>query len=182
VGVSINAGAQYTNSPDVQLAVVWPLGQTSLLAANDGGFAAGVTFPVAATVPWRLDASGPERLPKTVYLRFGEATQTFQDDIILDQTAPVVASATTTAPASASAVAAARRARRYRVRVRASDNVSGVAAMQLAARKARPGAVTPFRGLVTYRTSASRFHVRVQDRAGNWSAWRTVRIRRIRPA
>jgi hypothetical protein len=42
--------------------------------ANDGGFAAGLPSPVVKELSWNLDSSGPERLPKTVYLRFLTAT------------------------------------------------------------------------------------------------------------
>ena len=47
-------------------------------------------------IDWALDSSGPERLPKTVYVRFqiGPLTSdNFTDDIILDERPPVVNSA-----------------------------------------------------------------------------------------
>ena len=47
-----------------------PAAATGLLISNDGGFAGALPMPIAKEVPWRLDSSGPERLPKTVYLRY----------------------------------------------------------------------------------------------------------------
>src|SRR4029079_9821871 len=84
VGVSINNGAQYTNDPDVHVAVVWPACVHTLTISNDGGFRAAEVKALARTTDWTLSSSGPERLPKTIYVRFDGSTQTFQDDIILD--------------------------------------------------------------------------------------------------
>jgi outer membrane protein assembly factor BamB len=173
VGVSINAGAQYTNDPAVQVSVVWPRGVRTATLSNDGGFRSASVFDVRAVIRWGLATSGPERLPKTIYVRFDGGTQTFTDDIILDETPPVIASATTSAPAfAASAVA---RSRSYRVSIKASDKTSGVAKLQAAAKKSKPGAAVRYRSKATVRSAAAPRYVRVQDRAGNWSAWRALK-------
>ena len=128
--MTINDGALYTNDPHVKLSIVSPeLGRT-LRVANDGGFRAAKVFAVKNTIRWRLASPARERLPKTVYLRFGNDAQTFTDDIILDQTDPVVASAALAQSAAATAsaapaVTAASAGRTYRVRVRAKDATSG---------------------------------------------------------
>lgn len=178
VGLSINDGAQYTNDPDVRLRVVWPLGASNLLVANDGGFALGVLSAVAPTIAWRLDSSGSERLPKTVYARFGDTTQTFQDDIILDETPPKVASATLGTGTVATA-AAASKLRSYGLRVRATDGNSGVASLQVASSVKRPGRIVAYRkrGVSVKLPARPRF-VRALDRAGNTSPWRRIRGRR----
>ena len=110
MGISINNGDYATNTPHVQLDIVWPAFASAALISNDGGFnAAGgtVTVPLSAKVPWTLRSEGPERLPKIVYLRFPDSstpTETFFDDILLDTLRPVVQSArsVSTSPASAS--------------------------------------------------------------------------------
>src|SRR3954453_235866 len=125
-----------------------PSWASSLRVANDGGFRAAKAFPVRNTIRWRLAESGPERLPKTVYLRFGSEAQTFTDDIILDQTKPSVTSATVAGSgataSSAVATATASKGRTYRLRIGAKDATSGVSKVQFAATKRRPSALRKF--------------------------------------
>lgn len=176
VGVSINGGAQFTNDSTVILKPVWPNFSQTLTVSNDGGFAKAEVFPVEGSVSWTLDSSGPERLPKTVYVRFDQATQTFQDDIILDQTAPVVILARLVSHAPVPRSAAAKR-RRYRIRLRASDRVSGVAAAEVATSKKHPSAPVTFRSKLIIAARTLPRWVRVQDRARNWSHWRKIAFR-----
>jgi hypothetical protein len=157
VGISINDGAQYTNDPDVDLRVVWQLGDNTVLLSNDGGFAGAEPLPVSAHTPWRLDSSGPERLPKTVYARFGAGTQTFTDDIILDETEPTLSSVTF--------------ASKRRLRIGARDRTSGLRSFQLTRKKAHPGKRHRFHRTVRYKGKARHLYVRVFDRAGNRSRW-----------
>jgi hypothetical protein len=183
VGVSINNGDEFTNDPNVKVRTVWPLGAMSARIANDGGFAGAQSFDVARDIPWKIRSSGSERLPRTIYVRFGataqmpggvtiDPTKTFQDDIILDQTDPSVISA---AISGSSAVGAAAAKRSYKIRLRASDRTSGVARAQLATTKTKPLAPTTFRSRLSA-TSVSRPRwVRVRDHAGNWSRWRAIR-------
>jgi hypothetical protein len=177
-GMTINNGALYTNDPDVTLSVVAPNWAHSLRVANDGGFGDAKSFPVRNTIRWHLTESGRERLPKTVYLRFGNDAQNFTDDIILDQTKPTVTSAAVGGPAAAAAevTATTSKARTYRVRIRAKDATSGVARVQFATRsKSRPSALQKFAGTVHYRGAQAPKYARVQDRAGNFSRWRSIR-------
>jgi hypothetical protein len=171
VGVSINAGAQFTNDPNVTVSVRWPAFATSLLISNDGGFADAVTVPVDASIAWTLDSSGPERLPKTIYVRFlgGQSgPETYQDDIILDQTPPTV-------DGVRAAVRGSGDARSYQLKIRASDELSGVAQMQITNDTADPGDLVPFAAKTQVRTRSRKLLVRVQDLAGNFSPWRKVR-------
>jgi len=180
-GMTVNDGALYTNDPDVTLSIVAPRGIGSLRVSNDGGFRAAKTFPVRSTIQWHLAESGPERLPKTVYLRFGTDAQTFTDDIILDQTRPTVSTATVDASragaaSAAVAQAATAKARTYRVRIRAKDATSGVAQVQFAARSKRhPTAARKFARVSRYTGTRAPKYVRVRDRAGNYSNWRSIR-------
>jgi streptogramin lyase len=174
VGVSINGGDAYTNSPNVVLDVVWPACTTTVTVANDGGFRSADARATAAQISWKLSTSGSERLPKTVYLRFGTSSQNYTDDIILDQSAPKILSAT----ASVAQVAERRAAtgRTVRVAVRALDRGgSGPAAVQI--RSGRKQTTSAYGKGVTIATNAAAIRVRVRDRAGNWSAFRTVPVR-----
>jgi hypothetical protein len=169
IGVSIDAGAQYTNNRDVAISVVWPAGGWNLLLSNDGGFQNAITFPLAPQIAWRLDSSGPERLPKTVYVRFGASAQTFQDDIILDETQPRLKSVSVQGPASVS-VAVAAATKNVRLRLNAVDRTSGVERMQIARSKSAPAKWRTFKKRTSF-MGAKRPWVRVRDRAGNESRW-----------
>ncbi|HEY5196560.1 MAG TPA: hypothetical protein VIJ51_05990 [Solirubrobacteraceae bacterium] len=187
VGVSVNAAATYTNSTAVTLTIKAPGGATSVVVANDGGFGGARTFTVAANCQyaWTLTSSGSERLPKTVYVRFAgsgiDANQTFTDDIILDQTAPQVKSATLSpttggSPSAKTASVASARAR-YVLRVHATDDSSGVAKLQLAGSPTAKHRVTlTYRARTTLSSLAGARWIRAVDRAGNYGRWKRVTI------
>ena len=174
IGVSINSGARYTNDPEVRVAIVWPFGERSVVVSNDGGFLLPGIFPVAPTIAWRLDSSGPERLPKTVYVRFGDSAQNFQDDIILDETAPTISVAKLLATVATSA-RVARRARAYTVKVKARDATSGVGKAQVASKKASPLPAQKYSTKLRVKAKSKPSWIRVQDKAGNWSRWKKLR-------
>lgn len=172
IGMSINNGAQFTNDPRVLLTPAWPAFALTISTSNDGGFAGAETVPVDTTIPWTLSSSGPERLPKTVYARFDGSTQTFQDDIILDQTPPVVTKATVVPSTLAATRQLQTRATQATIRLVADDGVSGVSNAQFAVDRAAPSPARRFAPTMTA-TGTPRY-VRVQDGAGNWSSWRTI--------
>ncbi len=155
----------------------WPTFAQNFLISNDGGFVPAAQGPVVPTYNWRLDSSGPERLPKTIYVRFSGGTagpETYQDDIILDQTKPTIETGTAT-PASATSRRAAGTTRHvYRVRVTAKDKTSGVHRMQITHRKSRPGDWLRYKKTRSYASNKKKVLVRVQDRASNVSRWKRI--------
>jgi 6-phosphogluconolactonase (cycloisomerase 2 family) len=164
--VTINDGAPFTNDPRVVLTIrnLNSRNTFSVRISNDGGFGAGTkTVDVEPTgrYDWRLATSGPERLPKTVYVRalgFGEnVDRVITDDIVLDERPPQLVAV---------------KARAARLRIRARDRLSGVGRMQVTRNRRRPGAWRKFRRSTTYRGGAGKVWVRVRDRAGNRSRWR----------
>ena len=176
LGVSINDGAQYTNDPKVTVFAVWPSFASDAFVSNDGGFKNGQTFPVAEQIPWTLDSSGPERLPKTIYVRFqsgSQTSETYQDDIILDQTPPKLLSASLTSAGKAASAAAAKK---VILKLKATDNVSGVSGVQATTNKRKPGKLLKYKKSLKV-TPAKKLYVRVRDKAGNFSAWKTVKKR-----
>jgi hypothetical protein len=183
VGVSIEDGALFTNDPNVTLDIDAPASAATVIVSNDGGFKHARSFPAGRRIKWKLASTGPERLPKTVYVRFGSSTQNYTDDIILDQTKPTISSATVdasgaTATSATVATAAASRSRTFRMRIRAKDATSGVAKVQFAVTKAKPTQPRTYSRTIKYRaTKAPRF-VRVRDRAGNYSRWHSIRASR----
>jgi hypothetical protein len=175
-GVSINNGAVFTNDPNVTLRVVWPAFAHEARVSNDGGFVPTSVFPVSSSIPWTLQESGPERLPKTVYLRFDlTGSQTFADDIILDQTPPAVNSASASVRRSLATATASKDS--YTLKVKASDNVSGVERMQVTTNRRKPSSLKPFASTTRLTTAATRAFVRVQDAAGNFSKWKSLKLR-----
>jgi hypothetical protein len=179
VGVSINGGALATNSPSVVLSIHEPAGATNVVISNDGGFTAAQTLAIAAndTYPWTLASSGAgDRLPKTVYVRFRgpgiNQDQTFTDDIILDQRSPLMMAATLLTHGRSVG------SHRLPLQVLAKDEDSGVAELDVAARRSGPYESYPYRKLTTIRHPSRAFYARVVDMAGNPSRWVDVRTSR----
>jgi hypothetical protein len=158
----------------------FPTAITSMLFSNDGGFFAPTIFPPKTEVDWTLDSSGPERLPKTIYVRFltGQIpSETFQDDIILDEIPPVVQQAAVTpiaAPASALA-ARASKSKKWKVKVKARDSNSGVGKVQVTANKKKPGKLLAYKRTLTVTSPTRPKYVRARDKAGNLSKWKKAR-------
>lgn len=173
VGVSINNGAEATNSAAVTLRIREPAGATAVLISNDGSFDTPTQLPVVAsdTYSWTLDTRGSQKRARVVYVRFVgallDANQTFQDDILLDTSAPTVTTATISARSTAKSAT---------VRVAATDSGSGVQTIQYAAKRSPKKAKT-------LRLKKSRSFkvrpknakwVRAVDVAGNTSKWKKI--------
>jgi hypothetical protein len=167
--VQINGGDQYTNDPDVELTVehVNPGLSDGILVSNDGGFGAGSTTRfdydrASDQYPWTLATSGPERLPKTVYVRSPSwSSETATDSIVLDERPPAVDSAV---------------AANKTLKIKAHDNLSGVARMQVARNPRKPGAWRAYKRTVSLPKAGTRY-VRVRDRAHNASRWRRAVVK-----
>ena len=179
VGVSVAFGARYTRTPRVTVRVVAPTGTATISLSNDGGFTSASTVAVRedGLYSWQLDAEGPERLPKRVYVRFGRSSQTYSDDIILDTTEPRVQRASVESLATRGRASTAGARRRYRLRISATDLTSGLARLQ--SRASRRGRISSraFARRLTIRAARRPAYVRVADGAGNWSSWRRINRR-----
>jgi hypothetical protein len=148
-----------------------------MLFSNDGGFLAPATFQPKADTPWKLDSSGPERLPKTVYVRFLSGpfvSETFTDDIILDEIPPKVLAAALAGPDQLKAASSAAK-RSYKLKVKATDSNSGVGRLQVTNNKKKPGKLLKYKRKLTVKLAARPKFVRARDRAGNYSPWRKLR-------
>jgi hypothetical protein len=179
-GISINDGDQYTNDRAVTITARWPRFATSMVASNDGGFGGADPFPVTSSFAWQLASSGAERLPRIVYVRFQgglAGNETYSDDIILDETAPLVLTATLV---RAGPVGAAAAKHSYLAHVRGRDAVSGLASLQLTTNRARPGPRHRYARTLRVRAGAKPRWARVIDRAGNRSSWVRLKLIRLR--
>jgi len=195
VGVTVNDAAEFTNSKSVTVTVTGPTGSVQAILSNDGGFANSKTFTLTdatADVPWTLVASKDERLPKVVYVKFvtrlGSSSTPYQDDIILDTTAPAMTGASGTSTSSSSGavtVAALRAVAKGGVKlvVRASDKNSGIGKVQVKSSSGgRATDVSTSSPKATSRTvrvntTKKKLWVRVVDRAGNASKWVIVTVK-----
>ena len=61
------------------------------------------------------------------------------------------------------------------MRVRAKDANSGVAKVQFARSKRHPSALAKLERINRYKGTRAPKYVRVKDRAGNYSRWRSIR-------
>lgn len=204
-GVSINDGEEFTASENVVVSVVGSATAVKAILSNDGGFKTSETFDLinnSADIPWKLQSSREGTFTKIVYVkyvsRFGSQSQAQTDDIILDTTKPVLANATAVAAApTGSAVqvlrisAKAKASGGVRMSLRGSDTISGIGTIEVRSAANKPatkvkvsrvdgkadGKPRAAAQTVTLKTTAKRLQVRVIDRAGNASAWRTITVK-----
>lgn len=185
-GISISSGKPYTNSKNVTLEIKWPEYASSVRLSNDGGFGTAVTQTkkLSSSIAWVLDDSVRGIYTKVVYARFvGEGidtTKTYSDDIILDTTAPNIASSTASGISGSVEIA-----------LTATDDITGVDKIEV-----KNGFTTVMKdydskvsvtekelGLAVsaagvHKADTSSIEVRVSDRAGNWSAYQTLSVYR----
>jgi hypothetical protein len=151
VGVAVGRGG-YSTARRTKLRLVWPAGATQVTLTNpaDGK---SQTFPVAASIPWKLAATG--RTTVRAQFDWPLPATTYTANVIVDTKRPELTSAVS---------------RGATVRLHARDTGSGLANVQVAARRSHPARPRPYRS--TLRTRAS--WVRVTDKAGNRSAWHRI--------
>jgi hypothetical protein len=183
VGISILEGAAYTNNKVAKLKLVWPEYAVEARVSNDGGFSSSKTKTIALgeSIDWELDDSVAGIFTKVVYVRFNgdvDTTKTYSDDIILDTTAPTIESSTAQANGESLALS-----------LKASDDITGVDKVQI---KTESATVTqnyssllsvPASDLGLIVTSSSvkkmssgAIQVRISDKAGNWTRWRSLTV------
>jgi hypothetical protein len=203
VGFSINDGSSFTNNSLVSIHVVWPANAKQVRISNDGGFATSRTqvFDLSNVVSWTLDTSVPGVFTKNVYAKFiGEGVDTvvYSDDIIFDNAAPVISSATATSSsgradatlmsnrgAGSNVLTAKVSYKVVAVKISARDSLSGVSKIEISSKLNKSGGkVLTYKSSSKLRIPASRtiVYLRVQDKAGNWSPWRTVKVKTVRKA
>lgn len=197
-GITINDQARYTRDANVTLSVVAPSFATDIDIANDGSFLSAKTVGVMAKIPWKLDAANADHEATTVYVRFTRGlivSDPYTDDIILDRSPPVISAASkavhkgqvvvdlTARDKGLSGIGGVQvtnnkkhpparytdarfRAQRVEIRLRKSTRKTSGKAHRSAAAASAPAVDT-----------TRPIYVRVRDKAGNVSAWRTVRGR-----
>ena len=205
-GVSVNNGDEFTSTQSVTVSVVGPASATKALLSNDGGFVGAQTFDLvssAAEIPWQLQSSKEGTFTKIVYVRFvsklGSTLSTQSDDIILDTTKPVISVASAASTSSTGgAVTVARvlqkataKAAGVKLTLKGSDTISGIGTIEVRSSATKPSTAVKLNSVagktdgkpraanqtVVLATTAKKLQVRVMDRAGNASAWKTISVK-----
>jgi hypothetical protein len=177
-GVTINNGDQFARTPKVVVTAKFPAITTNMLFSNDGGFLAPQTFKPQKETEWTLDSSGPERLPKTIYIRFlanGITSETYQDDIILDEIPPVVQQAAVASASAAPSTVHAAKLKTWKLKIKATDSNSGVAKIQATSNTKKPGPLLAYKTKLKVKSAKKPKFIRARDRAGNYSKWKKAR-------
>jgi hypothetical protein len=89
--ISIDNGAIFTNQTAVTLTLTAPPGTSEVIISNDGGFTDSNWELFVHQKPWTITSYGDNAIPRTVYAKFktnGKISSQYQDDIVLDTTAP----------------------------------------------------------------------------------------------
>ncbi|MFQ5341599.1 MAG: hypothetical protein ACE5F6_08660, partial [Anaerolineae bacterium] len=202
-GLSVNDGALWTNTTAVSLTIPAQAGTAEMQVSNDGGFQDVEWEPYTLYKDWQITSFGSNVLPRTVYVRFrdvaGSTSSTFQDDIILDITAPVSEitevrlSAAYGPDRSAISTKATGATVPIMVRWAGTDDLSGVKWYDIQVRTAE-GAWADWLAQTTetaavYQVKPGQvyyFQSRAQDNAGNWEeypggeGYRSIKIYTIR--
>lgn len=175
-GISINRGAEYTKSRKVTVTINPCPGATSVRVSNDGGFATRTLASPGDSLEWTIPSERTGTITKVVYAKYrGGSGGTVSDDIILDTTIPVIdgVSVASAGVAAFSPISP----RKVVVTTRARDTISGLKYVQITNDKSRPGSKRKFAKSLNFTTADTNIFVRVIDRAGNISPWRTATVR-----
>jgi hypothetical protein len=170
-GVTINAGAKFTKSRAISLAFSWPEDASSVEVSNDPQFAVASTFGRAPTVAWTLAKLPTTSRSRTVYVRFG-GVAVASDTIAIDDDAPVIKRLRIRSSLKNGTGG------RYLLSVLARDSGSGSESIQVqTARNRKPiSRVYASGGVFSFATRSSEIRIRVIDKAGNVSGWKTATL------
>ena len=181
-GLSINDGAIFTNQVTTTLTIGSKLATAQMQVSNDGGFANTLWEPYTSHKTWQITQYGSYVMPRVVYVRYkdlsGTMSATYQDDIILDVTAPT-GSVSITGTNSSSNVRLTGNA--LTLALSATDDVSGVGTMELSNRADFAGANWQAYTISAVWTldSNNTVYVRFKDNAGNVSQSSAARGQRM---
>ena len=182
-GLSINKGALFTNQITVTLTLSANPHTAQMMVSNDGGFAGAQWEPYATHKEWQITQYGAYVIPRIVYAKYkdteGVISGVYQDDIILDVTAPN-SSITNLSRIGASSAARVNALSSSTVPVavewEGSDDVSGVKWYDVQYKQGSAGTWTDWLTGTT-QTSATfnatpghtyYLQSRAEDHAGNW--------------
>ena len=158
VGVTIKATPKYVNDRRLPLKLIWPSGAMTFTLSDSSGSRAEIAPVTTSNVSWRLGGSGTSRRATTVRARFDWPSPgtVYETKVVLDLERPKLTSATLAGRT---------------LQIKVSDRVSGLHRVQLAVDRRNPRSSS----FTTKLRIGSAKWIRVQDRAGNASAWLRIR-------
>jgi len=161
-GISINGGAGYASSNRVLLHIGAKVGVDKMQISDNGGFIGSAWEPY---IPYREWVFKPSRSNlRFIYIRFkdqyGNLTSSFQDNILLDQSAPKGSIRIVSKPSTPGSII---------LKLSAKDKVSGVSSMRLSDNRAFDN--TNWDDFVNQLewTKTGKVYVQYKDKAGNLS-------------
>jgi hypothetical protein len=212
--VSVNDGDEFTSSTNVKVFIQGPTLWNGTMGAatraelsNDGGFKTSTFFDLSGgkgTVDWVLQSSREGTFTKIVYVRFWNCygnlahnSSPLTDDVILDNTSPMIVSTNLVRTSATIGVAASRinessiKKDGFRLIVIGSDSISGVGSVEVRIGSSRESVMVPINGpfqsasgrfiktktILKLSTASKRLKVRCLDRAGNVSKWKSVTVK-----
>ena len=190
LGVIINDDDEDTDSTTVSLLVTAPTGAVAYKVSNHPNFKNAQVFSPTSPIRWELIASDEAEDIRTVYVQVYLANGTsvfYEDDIVLitevdipDEEAPVI-EMLRASRASASAQGIAKTSSAPRITISVRDRRSGVTRIEtrIAGRTRTTKVDAARRGSYNFALpkGTKRLQVRVRDAAGNYSKWKTVKVR-----
>jgi len=191
LGVLINNDDSDTSSSEVELTITAPTDAVAFRISNSPNFLNARVFSPANTVTWELIASNELTTERHVYVQVylsnGQSV-IYSDNITLrtsvqgpDRIAPVIESLKTVRSSSKIHTSRRNSATISRFAVTVSDHKSGVNRIELRVgnRKILRKVEATRRGTFAFAIpkGAKFIRVRVRDTSGNFSQWRTLRVR-----
>ena len=190
IGVVINNDDNETDSTTVSLTITAPPGAVAYRVSNHPNFKNAQVFNPTSPIRWELIASDEPEDIRSVYVQvfFSNGTSVVYDDYIYlmtnvdvpDEEAPII-EALRASRVSATAQAAAQKTVAPRIAISVRDRRSGVTRIEVKANGRTVATKVDAARRGTYSIAipkgAASVVVRVRDAAGNYSKWKTVRVR-----
>jgi alpha-tubulin suppressor-like RCC1 family protein/phosphodiesterase/alkaline phosphatase D-like protein len=190
-GVLVNNGDSQTSSATVSLHITAPSEAVAYRVSNHSNFRNAKVFDVTTPITWELIASDDNEVTRSVFVQIYLANGQFEiysSDIVLntvirgpDQLAPTIQSLRVIQSNTRAQATARKFSASQRFHISVSDRRSGVTRIEMkSGNRVRAKKITATRlGTFALRIPKGTkvLRVRVKDAAGNYSKWKTLRIR-----
>lgn len=191
LGVLINDGNSDTRSTTVSLAITSAPGAIAYRVSNSATFRQAKVFLPTSPITWELLAADEESVERTVFVQvyFNDRVETYSDSITLltevdipDTEAPIIESVSVSRSSVTAQTRATTTTSQPKFTVTTRDLRSGVTRIEVrASGRTTITKVDPSRrgvhSVKLPRGAKSSVQIRVRDAAGNYSKWKSVKVR-----